>query len=89
MFGVKRKTLYAIVFSAILLNAVVGVFLTQYYYEPPPFRNPMGLGLVNHYPFFEVGVFMIVVSISVALLITGVTLAFYHTHKDERASFWS
>ena len=31
---------------------------------------------------------MVVVSICVTLLITAVTLAFYHTHKGERHSFW-
>lgn len=86
---VRRKTLYAIVFVVILLNTIIGVFLTQYYYEPPPSNMPFPLLLHDYYPFFELGVFMIVVSIFVTLLITAVTLAFYHTHKAERASFWS
>ena len=83
----KRKTLYVIAFVAILFNTILGLFLIQYHYEST-YEKAGRWYTAIHYPFTSHGMLLILASMIATLLITAVTLAFYHTHKDERASFW-
>jgi len=82
----KRKTLYVIAFVAILFNALFGAILFQHHYEV--FHSgPKGDFVSVEYPFYYLGMFMLLASMFTALLTIFVSLAFYHSHKGERTSF--
>lgn len=84
----KRKTFAVMGCVVIVLTAGVGFFLKQYNYESMVQKGEHWYTVVR-YPFNDLGAVMVLGSIFATLLVVTVSLAFYHTHKDERTSFWS